>query len=216
MSTQISKKTDKCDYNARSRRFRKELRAYHDSINATNRYSLSKIAGKLNVFESDTEEEDKERLKKEDANYEIDRRIPNTGLMVLVRNGMYALGDINGEPITDFKYQFVEGCLGEHDKIVRCITDDGDIEDFSVETETIVEDGMGGADASVAVDGMGTADIGCGGENGDKDHDYSEINYNKVEKALTIPYLCGARVMDMGRWDKRRRKKRKTKRKTRR
>lgn len=211
MKTPISTKKSKCDYNDRRQKFRKELRAYHDSINATNRYSLSKIVGKLNVFESDTEEEDKKELEKEGADYEIDRRIPNTGLMVLVRNDTYAIGDINGEPLTEFKYQFIEGCLGEHNKIVRCITNDGEIEDFSVETETIVEDAMGAGDmGGVSVDGIGTTDVGCGGD-GDNDNDYSEINYNNVRNALMIPYLCGARVVDKGNWNKKRKKRRKRK-----
>lgn len=179
----------KCNLNRRHQLFKKELRAYHDSINSTNRYNLSKIAGKLNVFES---EED-------DITYKVDRKIPNTGLTVLERGGIYAIGNMDGSPLTDFKYQFIEGCLGEHNKIVRCITDNGEIEDFSVESETIVEDAAGGNVASMATtpttNGFGVNDLsnstGC-----DK-KDYTEIDYSDVKNSLTIPFLCGARVVDI-------------------
>ena len=171
-----------CDVNKRHQMFKRELRAYHDSINRTNRYNLAKIAGKLNVFESDADDGE--------ITYIVDRKIPNSGLTVLKMNDLYAIGDIDGNPLTGFKYQFIEGCLGKHDKIVRCITDEGDIEDFSVETETVVEDAAaGGGDVS----GLGTGDVGCGG--GHKD--YSEIDYSDVKEQLTIPYLCGARVVDI-------------------
>ena len=188
------------NFNSRHQAFRKELKSYHDAINRTNRYSLQKIRGKLNIFEDgDGERED-------DASYEIDRTIPNTGLTVLKREDMYAIGNIDGKPLTKFKYQFIEGCLGEHDKIVRCITDNGEIEDFSVETETILEDACA-ATGMPATCGMGAGDISCGGEGScDCGGDHSEIDYSDVQKQLMIPYLCGARFVDMK--SRRRRKKR--------
>ena len=74
----------KCDVNKRHQSFKRELRAYHDSINRRNRYNLARIAGKLNVFESDEDKDDA------DVSYTVDRKIPNTGLTVLERNGIYA------------------------------------------------------------------------------------------------------------------------------
>lgn len=190
----------KCDLNTRHQEFKRNLRAYHDSINRKNRYNLAKIAGKLDVFES----EDGELKTENGVTYEIDRKIPNTALTVLEKNGVYAIGDIDGNPLTEFKYSFIEGCLGNHDKIVQCVTDDGEMENFSVESETIVEDASGGATGGMQtadIGGFGVTDNGCNG--GDKD--YTEIDYSNIEKQMMIPYLCGARVIDIG---KRRKKKR--------
>lgn len=197
-----------CDVNKRHQNFKKELRAYHDSINRRNRYNLPRIIGKLNMFEAINDNE-----KNMELSYEIDRKIPNTGLTVLKRRDIYAIGDYDGQPLTDFKYQFIEGCLGEHDKIIRCVTDDGKIEDFSVETETIVEDAMGGgfsvgsATQSVQpqVAGIGINDISVSGKN-NKNDDYHEIDYSKVREQLQIPFLCGARVVDVQRRKKKRRR----------
>ena len=186
-------KMDRSDANKRHQQFKRELRAYHQTINDTNRYRLDRIVGKLNLFEAKELEDD--------GSYEIDRKIPNTGLTVLKRGELYALGDIDGKPITDFKYQFVEGCLGDHEKVVRCITDTGDIEDFDVETETIMED----AAAAPQTAGIGVGEItsdGCGRK------DYTEIDYSDVSNMLKIPYLCGARVVDMQKRKKRRHKRR--------
>lgn len=181
----------KCDVNKRHQSFKRELRAYHDSINRRNRYNLARIAGKLNVFESDEDKDDA------DVSYTVDRKIPNTGLTVLERNGIYAIGNIDGIPLTEFKYQFIEGCLGEHDKIVRCVTDDGEMEDFSVESETILEDASACTGMSVSMDassnGFGLNDLNGGCEK----KDYTEIDYSDVKQQLTIPYLCGARVVDI-------------------
>ena len=92
------------EVNRRHQAFKKELRAYHDSINRTNRYNLAKIAGKLDLFESDL---DDDRKRDADRGYAVDRKIPNTALTVLERDGSYAIGDIDGNPITDFKYQLI-------------------------------------------------------------------------------------------------------------
>lgn len=194
-----------CDVNKRHQNFKRELRAYHDSINRKNRYNLPKIAGKLNMFEASDESAKSE--------YEIDRKIPNTGLFVLKRGDLYAIGDSGGNPVTDFKYQFIEGCLGEHDKIVRCVTDDGDIEDFSVETETILEDAMGGGMSAGGISqstqpqtsGIGVNDVSSSNKD-DKNDDYHEIDYSNVREQLQIPFLCGARFVDIQRRKKKRKK----------
>lgn len=201
------------NYNSRHADFRKRLRKYHDYINSTNRYSLQKIAGKLNVFESDSDDE----LRPKERHYRVERRIPNTGLTVLKReDDFYAIGDSDGNQLTEFKYQFIEGCLGDHDKVVRCVTDDGNIEDFSVETQRIVEDGGGGCAGGCAggcscgdgggsgMSGIGTTDVGLGGGG---HGDYSEIDYSTVRKQLEIPYLCGARVVDVAKRRKKRRRR---------
>lgn len=196
-----------CDVNKRHQNFKRELRAYHDSINRKNRYNLPRIMGKLNMFEAIKDKDEKNM----ESTYEIDRKIPNTGLTVLKRGEIYAIGDYDGQPLTDFKYQFIEGCLGEHDKIVRCITDDGKIEDFSVETETIVEDAMGGMTSSVnaiqsgqpQTSGIGVNDVSV---KDNKNDDYHEIDYSKVREQLQIPFLCGARVVDVQRSKKKRRR----------
>lgn len=182
------------NFNKRHKNFKRELRAYHDSINRTNRYSLQKIAGKLNIFEDADGGE----------SYDIDRKIPNTALTVLKRGDLYAIGDLDGNPITEFKYQFIEGCLGKHDKVVRCITDDGKIEDFDTNTETIVEDACAGGAAAPQMSGMGVGDSGgcsCG-------CNYHEIDYANTEKQLEIPFLCGARIVDIGKRRKKRRRRR--------
>jgi hypothetical protein len=196
-----------CDMNKRHQAFKRELRAYHDTINRGNRYSLQKMVGKLNMFEAI--EDDEEDSESSDETYEIDRKIPNTGLTVLKLENLYAIGDYDGNPITKFKYVFIEGCLGDHEKIVRCVTDDGKIEDFDVNTETIVEDGSGACGGMSAapqqVSGIGTGDISssnCGGK------DYHEIDYNDVREQLTIPFLCGARVVDVNRRRRKNKKKR--------
>lgn len=197
-----------CDVNKRHQDFKKNLRAYHDSINRKNRYSLPRIIGKLNMFEAIDDKDDEEKM-----SYEIDRKIPNTGLKVLKRGNIYAIGDYDGKPLTDFKYQFIEGCLGEHDKIVRCITDSGEIEDFSVDTETIVEDAMGGVSSgtgSMQTGQQQTTGIGVGdfsnSKNGNAD-DYTEIDYSNVREQLQIPFLCGARLVDVNRKKKKKNKR---------
>lgn len=195
--------------NKRHQAFKRELRAYHDSINRTNRYNLAKIAGKLNLFEALNSEGDEEETEKK---YEIDRKIPNTHLMVLKRDELYAIGDENGDPLTEFKYSFIEGCLGEHDKIIRCITDDGEMEDFSIELQRIVEDAMGGG---MGVGTTGTVGMGVGDVStkcsGGSDCDYHEIDYTDTREQLEIPFLCGARVVDIKNKRKRRKKRRKVK-----
>ena len=185
------------DYNSRRNAFKRELRAYHDAINRTNRYSLPKIAGKLNIFEADY----KDAEDGENDEYEVDRRIPNTGLTVLKRDDLYAIGDMDGKPLTEFKFQFIEGCLGEHDKIVRCITGEGEIEDFDVNTERVVEDA---ACSCADMGGISAADASCTPADSPI---HSEINYSDVRKQLEIPYLCGARVIDIGGNTKRKRKR---------
>ena len=198
-----------CDVNKRHQNFKRELRAYHDSINRRNRYNLPRIMGKLNMFEAIDDEKENDV----ESSYEIDRKIPNTGLTVLKRGDIYAIGDYDGKPLTEFKYQFVEGCLGEHDKIVRCVTDDGKIEDFSVETETIVEDAAGGGmsvggamqSAQPQTSGIGVNDVSVS-DKGEKNDDYHEIDYSKVREQLQIPFLCGARVVDVQRRKKKNRK----------
>lgn len=196
-----------CDVNKRHQNFKRELRAYHDSINRKNKYNLPRIIGKLNMFEAINGDDTKT-----ESTYEVDRKIPNTGLTVLKRGEIYAIGDYDGHPLTDFKYQFIEGCLGEHDKIVRCVTDNGEIEDFSVETETIMEDAAGGGisaggamqSAQPQTSGIGVSDVSSS-DKGEKNDDYHEIDYSKVREQLQIPFLCGARVVDV----QRRKKKRK-------
>ena len=197
-----------CDVNKRHQDFKRNLRAYHDSINRKNRYNLPRIIGKLNMFEAIDDKDDKSEM-----SYEIDRKIPNTGLKVLKRGNIYAIGDYEGKPLTDFKYQFIEGCLGEHDKIVRCITDSGEIEDFSVDTETIVEDAMGGVSSgtgSMQTRQQQTTGIGVGDFSNSKngnDDDYTEIDYSNVREQLQIPFLCGARLVDVNRKKKKKNKR---------
>lgn len=185
-----------CDANIRHQNFKRNLRAYHDSINRKNRYNLARIAGKLDLFEAIDKNVEEENVEKD---YEVDRKIPNTDLTVLKRGDLFALGDLSGNRITDFKYQFIEGCLGEHDKIVRCVTDDGKMEDFSVELKRIVEDACAGGQVS----GIGVGDMqSSSGDN------YHEIDYTDVREQLNIPYLCGARVIDIHKRNRKRKRNR--------
>lgn len=151
------------------------------------------------MFESDTSEDS--------DSYEIDRKIPNTALTVLYKKDLYAIGDIDGKPVTDFKYQFIEGCLGDVKKIIRCVTSDGKIEDFSIDEERIVEDAQSAQITGISTTDNTVSDVSSYGNQNDKDDsNYHEIEYKKVREQLHIPYLCGYRIIDL---DKKRNRKKK-------
>lgn len=184
--------------NKRHQLFKRELRAYHDSINRKNRYNLPKISGKLDIFENLREVDDSDVDKKE---VEYDRKIPNTPFVVLKKGDLYAIADREKNPLTEFKYKFIEGCLGDIDKIIRCITDDGEIEDFDVEQERILE-------CSDAAVGIGTAGFGVvGGDSTPNGDSYHEIDYSDVRKDLELPYLCCYRIKDLSKRRKKRTRK---------
>lgn len=109
------------DYNADVvDRFRRKMAANQRAEIRQNRYALWKISGKTDMFSESEHDGDGE------PDYRT-VRISDCGLTRLKDDdGMYAIGDADGRPITEFGFVYVSSkCIGDEDPLVEVITTSG-------------------------------------------------------------------------------------------
>lgn len=188
------------DYNLHHKRFKKDMRAYNKSINDANKYNMKRITGKLNIFEGSSKSA--RRFSEDEEMVELDRTIPGTDLVVLKKDKLYAIGDADGNPLTDFDYIFIEGVFGDKEKQITCITEYGDMKIFDVEEKMIKESvsihecdgGIGVGTVAVSDGGTGCADSSSDTNTSDSKH---EIDYDDVKDGLILPFISRYRIKDM-------------------
>lgn len=108
-------------YSNSLKEFRKKMAAVQRAEIRQNPYVLGKIVGKLNVFsesEGDKDEKDDEYRSVHINGCNLTRLKDS--------DGMYAIGDSDKKPITEFDFVYVaRTCLGESDPVIETITKSG-------------------------------------------------------------------------------------------
>lgn len=121
------------DYSDLLNEFRKKMAAVQRAEIGQNPYTLGKIVGKLNVFSESEDDKDE----KDDEYRSV--CIKGCDLTRLKdSDGMYAIGDSDNNPITDFDFVYItRTCLGESDPVVEMITKSGKNRYFRVSSGEI-------------------------------------------------------------------------------
>jgi hypothetical protein len=120
------------EYNEYLSKFKREMAKVQKDEIKSNRYRLGKIIGKLNIFTESKDDDDKTE------DYKVAKIKGSQYTRLKNNDDMYAIGDSDGKPITDFDFVYVSrNSLGENDKVIEVITKSGKNKYFVIDSETI-------------------------------------------------------------------------------
>ena len=120
------------EYNEYLSRFKREMANVQKDEIKSNRYRLGKIIGKLNLFIESKDNDDKTE------DYKVAKIKRSSYTRLKNNDDMYAIGDSDGKPITDFDFVYVSrNSLGENDKVIEVITKSGKNKYFVIDSETL-------------------------------------------------------------------------------
>lgn len=162
--------------------FRKKMRNIQKREHAQNPYTLKKMVGRF-LYEADDNHIDTLPFK----------RIEGTDLSrVKEDTASYAIGDKDGNPITDFDFVYVSSQIyGDKDRKIEVITKDGESRFFDVDEMTLIECG-GAAAGAVAAPSAPSSGIVTG------DSISTEITGPHVDKdggVMPFPGLCNYKIV---------------------
>jgi hypothetical protein len=119
------------EYNEYLSKFKREMAKIQKDEIKSNRYRLGNIIGKRNIFTESKDDDGTDEYKVAKIKGSQYTRLKNN-------DDMYAIGDSDGKPITDFDFVYVSrNSLGENDKVIEVITKSGKNKYFVIDSETI-------------------------------------------------------------------------------